>query len=557
MNMHSHLKNEFDTIAAWEELERVLASSYFANSDRLSHFLRYIVSESLEGRAHRIKEYTVALEVFDRPSDFDSSVDPIVRTTAARLRVALERFYLHERQAHAIQISLPKGTYVPTFTDVSVDRAKSPSPVAGNIIGRLSLPTLLKYFAVLVAISMAVALIVWLSTERHTAQKNSIITVVVKNTSQPGTPGNDKIISDLVGELASYENIIVVDSPCDAEMIDCRVHSTQNGDYSDNTFYLYINKNLIYNNFYLSIRLLYAPFNSLVDSNDFKLSPNVSSKLLAKEIAGRLLGVEGSIPVAIERLSDNAALACMAKADRAAIFLIAEKQAEALQCLTTLARDSPDNATAWSLLSYVSFWASRTRSSLGMDTSQLLETQRKATGRAVILAPDSYYATRALMLQSYQNEQSDLFIRLRDSIDDKFGFDQFARATTAFLLTYTGELDRAEKMIRYNSILPADVRKVGAVIAYIEYYRGNYRKFLGMIRETQIGNVYWTHLLITSASVEVGDYDGARASWDQIAANRPTYPAYFHKDCRSRHTLQEYCDRIATNLAKIGVDIPS
>ena len=46
--------------------------------------MRCIVNETLAGRGERLKGYSLALAVFDRPDTFDSNVDPIVRVEAAR-----------------------------------------------------------------------------------------------------------------------------------------------------------------------------------------------------------------------------------------------------------------------------------------------------------------------------------------------------------------------------------------------------------------------------------------------------------------------------------------
>jgi adenylate cyclase len=45
-----------DPVAVREVLKRVLASSPFSGSERLSEFLRYVVEETLEGRGQRIKD---------------------------------------------------------------------------------------------------------------------------------------------------------------------------------------------------------------------------------------------------------------------------------------------------------------------------------------------------------------------------------------------------------------------------------------------------------------------------------------------------------------------
>jgi hypothetical protein len=72
-------------------LRELLGRSAFDASERNRRFLSYVVQETLEGRANRIKAYNVALAAFDRTEDFDPLTDPIVRIEAARLRRSLRR----------------------------------------------------------------------------------------------------------------------------------------------------------------------------------------------------------------------------------------------------------------------------------------------------------------------------------------------------------------------------------------------------------------------------------------------------------------------------------
>jgi len=53
---------------------------------RLREFLRFVVNEGLEGRADNLKAYTIGIEVFDRPDNFDPITDTIVRVNAGKLR---------------------------------------------------------------------------------------------------------------------------------------------------------------------------------------------------------------------------------------------------------------------------------------------------------------------------------------------------------------------------------------------------------------------------------------------------------------------------------------
>ena len=90
-------RSESDQTAVREQLERILHSAPFLQSQRRQRFLEYIVNETLAGRGERLKGYNIALAVFDRPQNFDPAVDPIVRIEAARLRDKLREYYDTDR----------------------------------------------------------------------------------------------------------------------------------------------------------------------------------------------------------------------------------------------------------------------------------------------------------------------------------------------------------------------------------------------------------------------------------------------------------------------------
>ena len=53
------------------QLQRILASSAFADAERGSRFLRFVAEVALEGRAGDIKEYVIGVEVLGRSPSFD------------------------------------------------------------------------------------------------------------------------------------------------------------------------------------------------------------------------------------------------------------------------------------------------------------------------------------------------------------------------------------------------------------------------------------------------------------------------------------------------------
>jgi len=99
------------------QVEKIFADPHFASSDILRHFLSFIVTETIEGRSNILKEYTIALKVLNKPKTFRPKENCIVRIHAVRLRKALVDYYNGLGSIDEIRITLPKGNYIPVFSD--------------------------------------------------------------------------------------------------------------------------------------------------------------------------------------------------------------------------------------------------------------------------------------------------------------------------------------------------------------------------------------------------------------------------------------------------------
>lgn len=104
-----------------EQLSRILGSACFRTSPVLQSFLRFIVAKSMDCREDDLTEHSIAREVFSRDSDFDCSVDTVVRTHAYRLRQKLKEYYAGPGLSDAILIDVPKGHYWARFSHREVD----------------------------------------------------------------------------------------------------------------------------------------------------------------------------------------------------------------------------------------------------------------------------------------------------------------------------------------------------------------------------------------------------------------------------------------------------
>jgi hypothetical protein len=103
------------------QMDSVLASKYFSRSKRLPAFLEYVVKTTLDGHGDDLKERTVGVALFNRPLDYDTGSDPIVRVTAAEVRKRISQYYDFEGGDAVVRIDLPPGSYVPEFHLVSRD----------------------------------------------------------------------------------------------------------------------------------------------------------------------------------------------------------------------------------------------------------------------------------------------------------------------------------------------------------------------------------------------------------------------------------------------------
>jgi hypothetical protein len=96
-------------------LQAVLASAAFKSSRRSQAFLEYVVRGVLEGREESIKERNIAVEVFGRPADYNTSEDSFVRVKAGEVRRRLAKYYASAPDGDTLRFELPLGSYVPEF----------------------------------------------------------------------------------------------------------------------------------------------------------------------------------------------------------------------------------------------------------------------------------------------------------------------------------------------------------------------------------------------------------------------------------------------------------
>ena len=98
-----------------EQLSRILESAVFAQSERLSRFLRFTIEITLAGDGEQLKEYLIGTEVYDRKPPYHPNIDSIVRSEARRLRSKLKEYYESVGKNDPVFVYYRIGSYVPVF----------------------------------------------------------------------------------------------------------------------------------------------------------------------------------------------------------------------------------------------------------------------------------------------------------------------------------------------------------------------------------------------------------------------------------------------------------
>jgi tetratricopeptide (TPR) repeat protein len=117
-------------------LERVTSHELLVRADRLRAFLSFVVKQTLAGVACELKESVIAVEVYGKGGDYDPRFNATVRVDARRLREKLQAYYSTAGAADPIQITIPKGGYVPVFVRLEVDASAAAQPATGAPLRR-------------------------------------------------------------------------------------------------------------------------------------------------------------------------------------------------------------------------------------------------------------------------------------------------------------------------------------------------------------------------------------------------------------------------------------
>lgn len=166
-------------------VENALSAPEFERSPRMRKLLRYLVDETVAGRGDRLKGYSIGVDVFEKPSDFDPNSDALVRVEVGRLRRILANHFSAADASISHAIEIPRGSYQVLFRSRSNNGAQPRKellarPTGPQLIVHPFLNQAPQSLSDDVAVGLAAELVDQLSRFRHIFVQNSAHAAALK-----------------------------------------------------------------------------------------------------------------------------------------------------------------------------------------------------------------------------------------------------------------------------------------------------------------------------------------------------------------------------------------
>jgi TolB-like protein len=576
------------------QLDRILADPTLQASPRRRALLRFLVEESLAGRADRLKGFTVALAVFGRDETFDQQADPVVRLEARRLRRDLDSYYVAAGSHDPVRISIPKGGYAPHFEWRQIDVAPEAPPLEGagsggaaaaDVTGDVSEPAIgagggpraTRLIAAVAGIAILLAAAAawhWFGSHSPFGTADARGAAVIVLPFEPLSAGEgDRFLAsgvtqEIITDLMRFSGLRLYSLPASfgqdggADPVDLGqdlgvAYVVKGGVRSDGG----------------SVRVGAQLFDARTgrvlwsETYDRALTPGavlaVQSELAASiaSVLGQPYGIVNNDVTA--RLSGGAmpsmpSYACVLRAYAYRRTFATALHAPVLGCLAAAVRRDPDYAEAWAMLGWLHLDAARFGYVSGADAERAFEQALGAASHAVALDGASVPALQALAsIHHYLGHfaESERIQRQALALNPN---DPDTLAQLGWRLAVRGNWDEGipylERAIARTVSPPGWYFDLITVHLYLE---GKYPEMLAAAeRSAAAGDgIGWSFVAIAQGAL--GNPDAARQALARMAALSPLLARDPAAAYRQHKPIESIVDALVAGLRKAGWTAPS
>ena len=525
------------------QLSRILRSADFAQSARIKAFLGYVVEEALSGRGDRLKEYSIAVQVYERDESFDPQTNTIVRVEAGRLRRRLERYYLTLGRDDEVRIDLPKGSYVPLF------RTLPKAPSAPQAVPE----------AAPQPADAAVEL----------PSGPSIAVLPFENLSGDPAQGffADGITEEIINDLTRFPDLRVIARHSTFKYkgrhVDIRdvgrdlgVRYVLEGSVRKGGDMLRVTGQLI--DATDGSHLFSENYDrDLTAQNILEIQDDISDRIVAA--VGQPYGVMARTRARLARSKASQHLDAYDAVLRFYEYWFnhsAERHAAVRSALLGALKLDPGYASAWAALASV--YLDEVRFSFNArPEDDALERALEAAQRAVMLDPESSMAYHFLFSTHFHRGELDEFRATGERAMALNPNHADMLADYGFMLALSGDWDRGlaltEKAIALSPVHPGWFH---AAAIFDHYRKGAYEAALAAARQLRMPEFYWSYVVLAMCCGQLGREDEARAACRKLQELSPEAGDRLWDRLAVWHLHPDLAHQVAEGLRKAGLSIP-
>ena len=529
--MTADLKPPPESIQA--QLKRILNSAKFRGSNRQKEFLKFIVNETLAGRASRLKGYTIAVEVFGRKENFNPQVDPIVRVEAGRLRRALEHYYFTAGKNDPVLIEIPKGGYVPTFEKVQ----SQPPDVSVSNYG-------------------------WKCIEDFQGPSIAIIPLLNLTGTNEQDYFVDGLTEELTAELTRYQEFQVIASQSAMRFKGREVDPQKIGRELCVQFLLTGNIRKDSKTIKVAIKLLETSTGAQIWGKSYKRDLKADDLInLQEEITARIVAAVadqyGYITRRLARESRKKAPADFEAYDAVLRFyhyetvLTPEAFSKALSALEQAVKLDPDYGLAWAMLGHLH------ADNYALGFCEIEDPLKKAfefARKGVALSPASQFARDALTLVFFHRSQKDFFLKNAEATISLNPNSPYIVGVAGWHMMLFGEWEHGLKLLKKGIKLNPYHPSWFHLAPYMDHYRrGEYEKAFAESLKFNYPDMFWDPLMRAAALGQMGKIPDAKKA---VAGLLELVPDF--RDC-GRQLINNYVkvpdlvEEVIEGLEKAGM----
>jgi tetratricopeptide (TPR) repeat protein/TolB-like protein len=552
------------------QLERIIASPAFETSQRNRKFLRYVVEETLAGRAERIKAYSVATVVFERDSDFDPQTDPIIRIEASRLRRALDHYYLAAGRSDPVRIVVPKGSYVPLFEyapasfEATARQSRTARPaIAAALTARAAL---VAGGAAIVAVIGTAIYMAWSTPGAPLAASGAApygrgvsIAVAPFEITSAATEHDrslaDRLARSVTDRLTRFPDLFVFTQQSGGEAPATDYVVNASGDSIEGMLRV-------------SLGLADGRTRQVLWSANFETIDIGAGRLrriedLAARMVREIAGPRGAIFAQQARTVASQPIGAATPYQCVLRYQVYWRQptrmqlAEAHDCLQQAVKVDPAYASAHAALALARLDSIRLREVPRHAWRPVLDSALASARRAVDLAPSHPRGYEALQQVKWlQGEVEQSFVAGERAMELNPN-DPEIMAGLGFRYGLRAEWPKAipllEQAFAADPDLPSMYRQVTSLHRYT---MGQYEEALAEAKRIDLPDYVYAHVLRAIAYAKSGRSDEARTSVQRIIALEPRFAETMAEDLRARSVHPTLIRAIADGLRVAGLETP-